>query len=378
MRQIYLDFNATTPVPPSVVEAMHPFFGEHYGNPSSSHAFGRAATEAIEDARMQVAALLGADQEEVIFTSGGTESNNLAIKGAMMAHGATAGGHIVISAIEHPAVSQPARFLERMGFDLTIVGCDQNGVVKPEMIEQALTSQTRLVSVMHANNEIGTIQPIKQISEICRGREILLHTDAAQTIGKVRSMIDELQVDLLTIAGHKVYAPKGVGALYVREGLELEPVLHGAGHEFGLRAGTENTPYIVALGKACLLAMRSVEEVSGRMCSLRDRMADHLGAAIPDMKINGFHANRLPNTLSVVLPGINGNDLLRRCPEICASTGSACHSGTEEVSPTLNAIGLSPDEAKSTLRLSVGWYTSEEEIDRAASLLIDAWENMAT
>ena len=376
MRQIYLDYNATTPVAPSVVEAMTPFLTEHFGNASSDHARGRAAAEAIEDARMRVASLLGANQDEIVFTGGGTESNNLAIKGAMLAGGNDRGGHIVISGFEHPSVTQPTRFLERLGFDVSIAEPDRHGIVQPAAVERVLTSETRMVSVMHANNEIGTIQPLRQIAEVCRANGVLLHTDAAQSVGKIRTMIDELNVDLLSIAGHKFYAPKGVGALFVREELELEPVIHGAGQEFGLRAGTENTASIVGLGKACSIAFKGMEEASDRMSALRDKLASLICASIPHSLVNGLQAPRLPNTLNISLPRVTGNELLSRIPELAASTGSACHSGAEDVSPTLHALGMTAEQARGTLRLSVGWYTSGEEIDRAAALIVGAWEAM--
>ena len=251
MQHIYLDYNATTPIAPSVVDAMTPFLTDHFGNPSSSHALGRAAAEAIEDARAQVAGLLGCSHDEVVFTSGGTESNNMAIKGAMF-RGVVGSGHLIISAIEHPAVVEPAKFLERIGFDLTVVPCDSNGVVQPETVAAAIRPDTRLVSIMHANNEIGTVQPIAQIAAICHKNGILVHTDASQAVGKIPTYVDHMDVDMLTIAGHKLYAPKGIGALYVRDGLDLEPAMHGAGHENGMRPGTENTAFIVGLGRACL------------------------------------------------------------------------------------------------------------------------------
>ncbi len=378
MRQIYLDYNATTPIAPSVVDAMTPFLTDHYGNPSSAHSLGRAANEAIEDARVQVAGLLGCDANEVVFTSGGTESNNLAIKGVMYA-GTPGSGHLVISAVEHPAVSKPAEFLKRLGYELTVVGCDKNGYVHPSEIEAALRPNTRLVSVMQANNEIGTIQPIRQIAEICHGRGILLHTDSSQCVGKIPVMADVLDVDLLTIAGHKFYGPKGVGALFVRDGIQLEPHNHGADHENGMRGGTENTPYIVALGKAAFLASKNLDEEGERMAGLRDRLAEQLKSGVgPDLKIHGEGAQRLPNTLSVAFPHVTGQDVLARVPELCASTGAACHSGTVKGSATLTAIGATPQQAAGTIRLSLGWYTSEEEIERASSLLVDAWENLHT
>ena len=376
MRQIYLDYNATTPIAPSVVEAMTPFLTDHYGNPSSAHSLGRAANEAIEDARVHVAGLLGCDANEVVFTSGGTESNNLAIKGVMFS-GSPGTGHLVISAVEHAAVSAPAAFLQKLGFELTVVGCDENGYVRPSDIESALRPNTRLVSVMQANNEIGTIQPIRQIAEICHGRGVLLHTDASQCVGKIPVMADVLDVDLLTIAGHKFYGPKGVGVLFVRDGIQLEPTNHGAEHENGMRGGTENTPYIVAIGRAAFLASKNLDEEGERMSNLRDRLSDQLKSGIgSDLVVHGEGATRLPNTLSVAFPGVFGQDVLARVPELCASTGAACHSGTVKGSATLNAIGASPQQAAGTVRLSLGWYTSEEEVDRASSLLIDAWENL--
>ena len=377
MRIIYLDYNATTPVAPSVFEAMQPFFTEHYGNPSSDYGLGHACREAIEDARGKVAVLLGADRDEIVFTSGGTESNNLAICGTMLQGVPGLAGHLVISAVEHPAVVEPAKYLERLGFDLTVVDCDSRGLVNPAKVEAALRPDTRLVSVMHANNETGVIQPLREISEICREHRVLLHTDAAQTVGKIGALVDELGVDLLSVAGHKLYAPKGIGALYVRSGVRLEPVLHGAGHESGLRPGTENVASIVGLGQASMLAFRSLEESVRRLEMLRDRLLAQLSEAIGEkLTVNGRKAPRLPNTLSVNFPDVAARDMLARLPELCVSTGSACHSGIPGMSPTLAAMRLDPDEARGTVRISVGWFTSEEEIDRAASLLIGAWESL--
>ncbi len=375
MRSIYLDYNATTPIAPAVQEAMLPFLAEHFGNPSSDHALGRACHEAVEDARLRVAQLLGADRDEIVFTSGGTESNNLAIKGVALRHAPAASGHLVISAIEHPAVFEPARYLESLGYSLTIVACNAHGVVDPAAIEAALRPDTVLVSVLHANNEIGSVQPIRQIGRVCHDHQVLLHTDAAQTVGKLRTRVKELEVDLLSVAGHKMYAPKGVGALYVRRGIPLEPVLHGAGHEGGLRAGTENVPYLVGLGHAATLAEGALTTSRDQLATLRDRLAQRLRNGIGEkLTINAAGAERLPNTLSVNFPGLSGSALLRRIPELCASTGSACHSGSDNLSPTLAAIGLSPQTAQGTVRLSVGWYTTEEEVDRAADLLLAAWE----
>jgi cysteine desulfurase len=375
MRHIYLDYNATTPVAPSVQEAMLPFLAEHYGEPSSSHALGRACHEAVEDARSRVAGLLGCEDDEIVFTSGGTEANNQAIKGALL-HGESVGaGHLVISSLEHASVTEPARFLERLGFDVSIVPCPPRGVVDPADVEQALRPDTRLVSIVHANHELGTIQPLRRIAQICRQRDVLLHTDASQSAGKIRTVVDELNVDLLTLTAHKFYGPKGAGALFVRHGVALEPLLHGSGNEAGMRAGTENVPYIVALGRAASLAAKSLDESGARLSMLRDTLERRLRDAIDELRANGDDVPRIPNTLSVTFPGVNGRDLLARIPELCASTGADAHGGGN--CDTLAAIGLPAEAAAGTVRLSVGWYTSEEEIDRAASLLIAAWENLA-
>src|SRR6185436_19212405 len=331
--------------------------------------------EAVEDARGQVAGLLGADADEIVFTSGGTESNNLAIKGALLHQGRSAGGHVIISAVEHPSVAAPVRFLERIGYDVSIVGVTGQGVVQPNAIRSLLRADTVLVSIMHANNETGAIQPLKAIAEVCHERHVLLHTDAAQSAGKIRTMVDELDVDLLTIAGHKVYAPKGIGALYIRRGVPLEPIMHGAGHEAGLRAGTENVPHIVGLGRACWLAAKSLDENQDRLEKLRDQFWNLIQAGVgDDLKLNAALAPRLPNTLSASFPGVAGHELLDRIPELCASTGSACHSESAAVSPTLAAMGIPESEARGTVRLTLGWFTTSEEIERAANLLIGAWE----
>ncbi len=380
MRPIYLDYNATTPIAPSVQEAMLPFLAEHFGNPSSTHALGRACREAIEDARSQVAALLGAEADEIVFTSGGTESNNLALKGVMLREPPQAGGRLVISAIEHPAIMEPARWLREWGYGVTVIGCDRWGRIDPEAIAGALDAKTRLVSIMHANNETGVVQPIRRIAEICRERGVLLHTDAAQSVGKIRTHVDELGADLLTVAGHKLYAPKGVGALYVRSGVALDPVTHGAGQEGGLRPGTENVPYLAGLGKAAILANKSLDKAAERMAMLRDQLTRRLRSAIGEqLVVHGEPAERLPNTLSVSFPGVVGGELLGRTPELFASTGAACHSDApEHISATLAAMAVSAEQARGTVRLSVGWYTSEDDIDRAADLLLGAWESLAT
>lgn len=373
MRRIYLDYNATTPIAPSVLEAMEPFLHSHYGNPSSSHWMGRAAAEGVTDARGMLASLLGCDEEEIVFTSGGTEANNLAIKGVMLREPPSAGGHLIISAMEHPAVTAPADFLRRMGYDVTIVPVNKDGIVDPDTLFKAIKRKTRLVSIMHANNEIGTIQPIRRIADFCHSRSILVHTDAAQSVGKIRTDVDQLDVDLLSVAAHKFYGPKGVGALFIRGGVDLEPLHHGGDQEFGFRAGTENTAAIVGLGRAALLCNKALEESAKRMEYLRADLLERLerGIGMP-LTVNGAGAPRLPNTLSVVFPSVNARSMLDRLPQLAASTGSACHS-TTGTSGTLQAIGLSPAAAQGTMRLSLGWYTSQEEIELVADWLIEAW-----
>ncbi|ADB16327.1 aminotransferase class V [Pirellula staleyi DSM 6068] len=377
MRQLYFDHNSTTPIAPSVQEAILPFLAHFYGNPSSSHPLGIASREAVEDARGQTASLLGCDVDEVIFTSGATEANNLALKGVMGRHSRATGGHLVISAIEHASVRATAEYLERQGFDVSIVPCTDQGVIPPEQVRSALRNDTILVSVMHASNETGVIQPIRAIAEICHERGVLLHTDATQTVGKIRTLVDELEVDLLTLSGHKAYAPKGIGALYVRRGVQIEPIMHGCGHEAGLRSGTENLVGIVGLGRALSLASKSLDPAAERMTLLRDKLISELRAGIPEpIVVFGELATRLPNTLYVSFPSVVGLDMLRMIPELQASTGSAAYSDTNSISHTLEAMGVAADVARGSIRLGVGWYTSEEDVERCASLLIHAWETL--
>jgi cysteine desulfurase len=376
---IYLDYNATTPIDPAVREAMMPYLTEQYGNPSSSHPLGRTAHEAVERARAQVASLLGTEADEIVFTGGGSEASNLAIKGTVLTRprglfGRWArGAHIVISAVEHPATAKPCDFLGRLGCRVTVLPVDRHGLVDPDDVRKALSRDTVLVSIMHANNEVGTIQPIREIAEITRGRGVWLHTDAAQSLGKVAVNVRALGVDLLTVAGHKLYAPKGVGALYVRRGVELEPLIHGAGHESGRRAGTENVPYIVGLGAACEIAGKSLPAASERLRSLRDRLWEKLRAGLGDrVVLNGHPERRLPNTLNAGFLGHIGAELLARVPEVAASTGSACHEGKVTRSPVLCAMQAPLDANQGALRLTVGRYTTEDEVDRAAEVLIRA------
>ena len=375
---IYLDHKATTPIDPAVREAMLPYLGTWFGNPSSTHEQGAACAEAIATARGQVASLLGCDASEVTFTSGGTESNNLAILGTMWRREPADGAHLVISAFEHPATSEPARFVEQQGYAVSVVGCGADGVIDSAEVAAALRPETALVSIMHANNEIGSIQPIRAIADACRERGVLVHTDAAQSAGKISVDVEELGVDFLSLAGHKFYAPKGVGALYIRNGVQIEPVIRGAGHERGIRPGTENTAYIVALGAAAQIAAERLAGNRSHMQAMRDRLHAALVSAIgEDFSINADGAERLPNTLSGNFPGVSGVELLQRTPAICASTGSACHSGETKLSATLAAIGLAPEIARGTVRLSVGCHTTADNIDEAARALILAWRELA-
>ncbi len=372
---IYLDHNATTPLLPEVVDAMLPYLREHFGNPSSGHALGRRAREAVEVARGQVAALLGAEPAELVFTSGGTEANNLAILGAAAARPEKE--HLVTSVIEHPATANPCRLLERRGQVVTWLGVDRAGRVRVEDVQRAVDDRTALVTLMHANNETGTLQPIAEVAPAVHAAGALLHTDAAQSVGKVALRVDELGVDLLSVAGHKLYAPKGVGALYVRAGVALEPVLRGAGHERGLRPGTENVASIVGLGVACELASASLAAESARVRSLRDALWALLRAHIPGIALNGHEALRLPNTLHVRFPGIRGSAVLAGAPGIAASTGSACHEGGESASAVLLAMGLAADDALSSVRLSLGRSTTRADVDRAVELLLGSWRLLA-
>jgi cysteine desulfurase len=375
----YLDYNATTPLDPVVIDAMLPYLKEQYGNPSSTHSLGKTAHNAVEQARQQVAELMGSQPDEIVFTGGGTEASNLALKGSVFAKlrgffGRWArGAHIVISAIEHPATTQPTEFLRRIGCRVTVVPVDGHGLVDPDAVRKAMERGTTLVSIMHSNNEVGTLQPIADIAALTRSRGVLLHTDAAQSLGKVPIDVNALGVDLLTLAGHKLYAPKGVGVLYVRRGVTLEPLLHGAGHEDGRRAGTENVPYLVALGAACALARQGLPEATRKLRMLRDRLWEILQSGLGERVIlNGHPENRLPNTLNASFVGHVGSELLEKVPEIAASTGSACHEGKVTQSPVLCAMGVPPQIGRGALRLTVGRFTTEEQIDRAAEILIRA------
>lgn len=368
---IYLDHNATTPLLPEVVEAMLPYLMTEHGNPSSTHPAGQRARSAVETARARVAALLGCNDDEVFFTSGGTEANNLAIRG--VAEAATGRTHFVTSVVEHPATTNPCRYLERNGLGIEWLPVDESGRVQVDVAGGRISESTALVTVMHANNETGTMQPIGALAELARRRGALVHTDAAQTLGKVSVDVRELGVDLLSVAGHKLNAPKGVGALYVRRGTPIRPLLLGAGHERGLRPGTENVASIVALGVACEAARTTLATRTARLVELRDRLWTALQAAIPDIALNGDPARRLPNTSSVRFPGARGSDVLAATPEVAASTGSACHEGHETPSGVLSAMGLAAEDALRTVRLSVGTTTTVADIDAAGAALVRGW-----
>jgi cysteine desulfurase len=367
---IYLDHNATTPIAPEVLDAMRPYLEERFGNPSSAHEHGALARQAVERARAQVAALLGCEPDSVVFTASGSEADNLAIKGVAFAR-LGQGEHIITSAIEHPAVLGACRYLERrLGYRLTIIPVDGFGIVDPDDVRRAIEPGTVLVSVMHANNEVGTLEPIAEIAGVAREHAIACHTDAAQSVGKVALHVDELAVDLLTMTGHKLYAPKGIGALYVRPGTRLDSLIHGAGHEHGLRAGTENVPYIVGLGAACALAAERLRAgAPDRIRGLRDRLHAALRSTVPGLALNGHPEQRLPNTLNISFPNQDGESLLARTPSVAAATGSACHSGRTEPSTVLTAMGLDAQRALGAVRLSLGHDTTAADIDAAAPAL---------
>ncbi len=373
-KPVYLDYNATTPVAPEVAGAIEPYLREHFGNPSSFHVYGQKAKAAVEQARGEVAALVGAKPEEIVFTGCATEANNLAIQGVARAL-AGKKRHLITSLIEHPSVMQPFLKLHEEGWEVTVLPVDRHGRVNPVEVERAIRPDTALVSVMHANNETGTIQPIAEIAALTRQRGIILHVDAAQSAGKIPVDVDALGADLLTLAGHKFYAPKGVGGLYVRTGTPLLPVSVGAGHERGLRPGTENVPFIVGLGVAAELASRRLPEAQAHLRGLRDKLHETLLAAIPGLVLNGPFEARLPNTLNISFPGVTGAALLQAATDVAASTGSACHASGHGASGVLGAMGISPERAAGAVRLSLGWDTTAAEIDRAAWALIEVWKS---
>jgi cysteine desulfurase len=362
---IYLDYNGTTPVDPAVVEALLPYLREHFGNPSSQSPYGRQAKAALDQARQQVADLIGAQPDEIYFTSGATEANNWVILGLDT--------HTVTTAIEHPSVLKACA---RLGDRVQIVPVDHHGRVDPESLRWR---PMKLLSVMHSNNEIGTIQDLPALSEMARSVGALIHSDAAQSLGKVDIKVDALGVDLLTLAGHKVYAPKGIGALYVRRGVNLPPYLLGAGQERGSRSGTENVAYAVALGTACALAKSRWQQDGERMAALRDRLQTRLQNELGQrICFNGHPQLRLPNTLSVNFVGVTGADLLRDCPGLAASTGPACHDGVVRLSHVLAALGLEPEIGRGAVRLTLGRLTTPTEVEQTADLLVAAYQHLTT
>jgi cysteine desulfurase len=371
---LYLDHNATTPLLPEVVDAMVPYLREHFGNPSSAHVYGRRAREAVDRARAQVAALLDARAEEVFFVASGTEANNLAIRGVTAA--LPDRRHVVTSAIEHPATTEPCRELQRQGWEVTWLPVDAQGRVRPDEAVGALRAGTALVTLMHAHNETGVLQPVAEVAREARARGVLVHTDAAQSVGKLPVSVQALGVDLLTVVGHKFGAPKGVGALYVRPGTPLRPVLLGAGHERGLRPGTENVASLVGLGVACEVARRTVAEEATRVRALREALWERLRAQVPGLALNGHPEERLPNTLHVRFPGVSGSALLAATPEVAASTGSACHAGEESAPAVLTAMGVEPRAALGAVRLSLGRTTTSEDVAAAAEALARAWKRL--
>ena len=369
-RKVYMDHAATTPVDSEVVEAMLPYFTEIYGNASSLHSFGREAHNAMEEARSRVAGLINAHPEEIIFTAGGTESDNMAIKGAVYAN-RSKGDHIITSTIEHAAVLETCRSLEKQGFKVTYIPVDKNGLIEIESLRKAVAERTILITMMHANNEIGTIEPIEEIAELAGTKSIIFHTDAVQSAGKIPIDVKETGIDLLSISAHKIYGPKGVGALYVRKGTRLEPIMHGGGHERGLRSSTENIPGIVGLGKAAELAERRMGEDTARLTSLRDQLIKETLSSIEESYLNGHPTKRLPNNAHLRFTGIEGEALILSLDEkgIAASTGSACSSKKLLPSHVLMAIGLDEVQAHGSLRLTLGRENTKEDLEYVLQVL---------
>jgi cysteine desulfurase NifS/selenium donor protein len=373
---IYLDYNATTPIDPEVESAMRPYLNTYFGNPSSRYSYGIDSRKAVELARSQVASLIGASPEEIIFTSGGSESDNHALKGAAFAL-RDKGNHLIVSTIEHPAILEVCTWLQKQGFQISYLPVDNNCLVEVAKLEELITPQTILISVMHANNEIGTIQPIAQLAAIAHRHGILFHTDAAQSAGKVKISVNSLGVDLLTLAGHKLYAPKGIGALYIRKGVVLDNLIHGAGQEHNLRAGTENLLEIVGFGKAAEIAARDLEKNISHQKAMRDLLLNELQIQIPGMHIHTDIENCLPNTLSVAFKGIPADTLLSTLPELAASAGAACHPAGVTSSHVLLAMGVTTEYAMGTIRLSTGKYSTSEEMKSAATMIAKAYQAIA-
>ncbi|MEE8497336.1 MAG: cysteine desulfurase NifS [Acidimicrobiia bacterium] len=369
MKRIYLDYAATTPTHPEVVRAMTPHWSEHFGNPSSIYSYGQEAKGTIEDAREKVAELIGASPEEIVFTSGGTEADNFAIKGTAFA--AKRGNHIITSAIEHHAVHETCSFLERHGFEVTYLPVDGDGLVDPDDLEKAITKETILVSVMHANNEVGTVQPIAEMAAIAREAGVYFHSDTVQTAGHIPVDVNELGVDLLSLSAHKLYGPKGVGALYVRKGTRLVPFMHGGGQERNRRGGTENVPGIAGFGKAAEIAGKETPEEAERLTAFRQRLIEGILGTIDNSRLNGHPEQRLPNNVNVSIDYVEGESMLLNLDleGICASTGSACSSASLEASHVLLAMGLAHEQAHASLRFTMGKWTETEHVDRVLEVL---------
>ncbi len=364
---IYLDYNASTPVDPLVLYEMMPYLGNKFGNPSSGHSFGRELRAGIEQARGRVAGILGCEASEIIFTSGATESNNTVIKG--IAFFFPKGSHIITSCIEHPSVLEPCRYLEGKGYSVTYLPVDGYGMVNPDDLSKAVTKKTALISIMHSNNEVGTIQPVGELSRIAAAHGVPFHTDAAQSVGKVPCRVDELKADFLTVAGHKLYAPKGIGALYIRRGRKLPPLIHGAGHERGLRAGTENAAYIVGLGKACELADKMLLSEGKRQFALGLRLLDGLRRSGIAVHLNGHPDKKIPNTWNISFAGHNAPEIMNAMPDVAVSPGAACHGDAVTPSHVLAAMRVDPGLARGAIRFSFGRETTEAEIDAVVKML---------
>lgn len=370
MRKVYLDHNATTPTHSEVVKAMLPYYGDIYGNASSIHRFGQEARKAVDEARERVATSLGAKAEEIVFTSGGTEANNFAIKGVAYAHEKKGRG-IITSSIEHHAVLNPCKYLEEKDFKVTYLPVDEQGFVDPDDVRKAITDETILITIMHANNEVGTIEPIEKIGRIAREKGIIFHTDAIQSVGKIPVKVDELNVDLLSLSAHKIYGPKGIGALYIRKGTRIEPLIHGGHHERNRRAGTENVPAIFGFGRAVEIACEMIPEESKQLIHLRDKLWNGIRERIDAVKLNGHPLHRLPNTLNVSFKFVEGESIILNLDMkgIAVSSSSACTSGSLEPSHVLGAMGVEPAVAQGSIRFSLGKDNTEEDIDYVLEVL---------
>ena len=377
MRKVYLDHNATTPTHPEVVKAILPYYKEVFGNASSFHQFGQQARKAIDEAREKIANFIGASPKEIVFTSGGTEANNLALKGVAYAN-EKKGKHIITSSMEHHAVLNPCKYLEKKGFKVTYLPVDKYGLVDPEEVRRAITEETILISIIHANNEVGTIEPVAEIGKIAKETGIYFYTDAVQTVGKIPVNVNELNIDLLSLSGHKIYGPKGIGVLYIRKGTRIEPLIQGGHHEKNRRAGTENVPAIVGLSKAIEIAKATMEKESMRLTNLRNRLCSGIGEKIDYVRLNGHPGKRLPNTLNMSFEFVEGESMILSLDlkGIAVSTGSACTSGSLEPSHVLKAMRVDPAVAQGSIRFSLGKDNTEEDIDYVLEVLPEIVERL--